>query len=967
MKKKTMREILNNIQEIQKDGTKKHRMTTFMVILNMVIAVAFLTSFFLMSKLMRNEEYKDAKLTQSNIVSTMANQIGSHIQTQDMIISSYGSYITEDGLTFDETVDYLEHWKSFYEEIALVELEGDGVYKLLPESDSLFPCSLADAQYLQNIKDTYNDSNSHVSSLFKTEDGENAFGIFCKVSIEGKEYLIVFASTFKNMEIAAINVEGMEANTGVLLDREYKLLEGTLVPGEDAAGKDYFADVARYIGQDEVAEAIHSLEETGEAYLELYEERLDKTFATFIHKVPGNEGWIYVYHVDTSGFNKASDSILMMIIFTISFMGCWVILELVIFSIYSRSLRRYISVVDEQNEELKRANAAKSVFVSNMSHEVRTPINAVLGLDEMILRECQDETILGYATDIQRSGKTLLGIINDVLDFSKIESGKLEINPAEYSIEEVVKDVYRMIALRAQSKYLTFEVQIAEDIPSLLYGDDIRLKQCIVNLLTNAVKYTEKGTVRFTIQCACEGDEAKIRVEVQDTGIGMKEEEMDKLLVPYERLDTKRNRSIEGTGLGLPLVVRLLDMMGSKLEVHSVYGEGSTFAFTISQKIVDASPLGKVDFEQRGKVQIYQSTLYAPEAKILAVDDVAINLKVVTGLLKQTGISVDTASDGQHCLQMTKVKKYDLILLDHRMPGMDGIETLHALQKQEGLNGDTPVIALTANVVAGAKESYQKEGFTDFLGKPIDAEHLEKAIGMYLPEKKVLDKSAAEGAEAISENHRILKKEQVLAPENIRIAQEKIAAMKEREEAAMKEAAEQEAARKAEAEKEKAKKVRVASVIKQPAPVKMSIRDAIKGAAGFEEEAAHEEVETSAAVYEEYPEDGDYLRELPPEIYIDDAVNYCGSLEFAYEVIDEFRNDAPAMLASLQGFLAAADIENFTIQAHSIKSTAKMIGAREISEQARILEVMGKAGNIYSARDKVEKLEKMLKDLLGKL
>ena len=396
-----------------------------------------------------------------------------------------------------------------------------------------------------------------------------------------------------------------------------------------------------------------------------------------------------------------------------------------------------IAAVEEQNTKLEKANKAKNVFISNMSHEIRTPINAVLGMDEMILRESNDPNILSYANDIKNAGKMLLSIINDILDYSKIESGKMEIIPVEYSIKTMIKDIYNLLSIKIKEKQLGLNLEIDERLPEIVYGDEIRIKQVIINLLTNSVKYTEKGSVTFHIENVNQtDDEVFLLIRVTDTGIGMKQEEMGKLFSAFERLDEKRNRNVEGTGLGMSIVVNLLKQMNSQLEVESEYGKGSTFYFTLRQQLVDRTPIGKLDILSNNTTASpkQNARFLAPDAHILVIDDNKVNLSVVKGLLKRTKIQIDTAESGEICIEKIEKNHYDLILLDHLMPGMDGIETLEKIRAKGGIYQNIPVIALTANVMSGARERYINAGFLDFLEKPVSGNALEEMIFQYLPQ-----------------------------------------------------------------------------------------------------------------------------------------------------------------------------------------------------------------------------------------
>ncbi len=401
---------------------------------------------------------------------------------------------------------------------------------------------------------------------------------------------------------------------------------------------------------------------------------------------------------------------------------------------------------EKAKDEAVRANEAKSLFLSNMSHEIRTPINAVLGMNEMILRECSDEQLLSYAGNIQSAGKTLLFLINDILDMSKIESGKMEIVKVEYDVENLIMDLWNVIFLRAQAKDLTLTFSLDETMPKTLYGDDVRIKQIVTNLLTNAVKYTPQGSVELSAAYERTGQEQiNLIVSVKDTGMGIKKEDMGKLFESFQRLDEKKNRNIEGTGLGMNITMSLLKLMDGDMKVESEYGQGSTFTVTIPQKIVCGEPAGSFVEIKRRQEQNHlkkQQTFEAPEASVLVVDDNDMNRKVFQSLLKRTKMKIVTADSGKRCLELVKQEHFHIIFMDHMMPEMDGIETLHAIQELSDFpNEGTPVIVLTANALSGARESYLREGFADFLTKPIDADLLEQTVAMYLPEDLIQRKT----------------------------------------------------------------------------------------------------------------------------------------------------------------------------------------------------------------------------------
>ena len=515
------------------------------------------------------------------------------------------------------------------------------------------------------------------------------------------------------------------------------------------------------------------------------------------------------------------------------------------------------------------ASKTKSDFLSNMSHEIRTPINAILGMDEMILRESKDENILEYAENLKSAGNSLLSIVNDILDFSKIEAGKMEIIPVEYALSSVLNDLINMIKPRAEKKGLQIITKSNPDIPSVLFGDEIRIKQVVTNILTNAVKYTEKGTVTLSIDFEKRDAESIwLKVSVQDTGIGIKPEDIEKLFHAFERIEEKRNRTIEGTGLGMNITQKLLTMMNTKLEVASVYGEGSTFSFKVAQKVINAEPLG--DFTEALKNtahQVYHEKFTAPDAKILVVDDTVMNLTVVKGLLKQTKIQIETAESGYDTLKLVTQKHYDVIFLDHRMPGMDGIETLHEMQKLENnLNADTPVISLTANAISGAKEQYIAAGFKDYLTKPINSAALEVMLMKYLP------------------------------PDLVKVA-------------------------------------------------------------------ADDDVDEVASVEENLP---DWLKNVDG-VNINEGVEHCGGVDSYVDALTVFANAVTSGADEIEGYFNGGDWKNYTTKVHALKSTARVIGASELSERAKRLEDAGNSGYIDEIQKDTPELLKLYRTYAEKL
>ncbi|MBR5115540.1 MAG: response regulator, partial [Lachnospiraceae bacterium] len=460
----------------------------------------------------------------------------------------------------------------------------------------------------------------------------------------------------------------------------------------------------------------------------------------------------------------------------------------VIFVVYFEQKILENNRLREARRAAEQSNAAKSEFLAAMSHEIRTPMNAVLGMNEMVLaesRRTRDDLpkdrerirqvlgdITAHAENIDSAGKSLISIINDILDFSKIEAGKMEIREDRYELSSVLNDVSNMIVFRAQAKGLKYLVEVDEDLPDALYGDAVRVRQIILNVLNNAVKYTRAGSVSLLVEGrAAAADDTQtvaaddyhtyrkdqlvdLKITVRDTGIGIKEEDLPRLFGQFERMDLEQNNTIEGTGLGLAITRKLLDLMHGSVEVKSQYGKGSEFTLHLPQRIISPEPIGNFRrrFEQnREAARSTEETFLAPDARVLIVDDTQMNLMVAEGLLKDTGIAIDTATSGADALAFTQRNIYDLILMDQRMPGMDGVETLQRIRAQETkLNrSPVPVVCLTADAIAGARQRYVEQGFTDYLSKPIDRNALYQMVRSHLPADKVRD--AADGINAQQE------------------------------------------------------------------------------------------------------------------------------------------------------------------------------------------------------------------------
>lgn len=438
----------------------------------------------------------------------------------------------------------------------------------------------------------------------------------------------------------------------------------------------------------------------------------------------------------------------------------------------ARHMEMEVQMIEEKNQELMIANEeaekaktdaiaaanAKSVFLANMSHEIRTPINAILGMDTMILRECNDNEILEYAGNIQSASQTLLSLINDILDFSKIETGKLELVVGDYALSSLINDVYHMLIGKAKEKGLALNVESDKNLPAKLYGDEVRIRQIIVNILNNAIKYTKKGSVTLTVGMSelklsdtpdhsndSKSDDITdkntiITFRIADTGIGIKNENIAHLFDSFSRFDEEKNKYIEGTGLGLAITKQLVDLMNGEIFVTSEYGKGSVFTVSIPQKIVSDLKIGDISekYNEASNKKKKKATFTAPDANVLVVDDVKMNINVFKALLKRTEINVYSAMSGSEALDMIKEKKYDIIFLDHMMPDMDGIETYQNMKMlEDNPNKDTTVVMLTANAIMGAKEEYLGIGFSDYLSKPVQAPKLEAMILKYLPEELV--------------------------------------------------------------------------------------------------------------------------------------------------------------------------------------------------------------------------------------
>ncbi len=530
-------------------------------------------------------------------------------------------------------------------------------------------------------------------------------------------------------------IEEMQSNAISEVVNNIPAYEGVnILVADTETGEILGATVNRHVGK--------TLSSLGVAPDNLSTDEVTHFKATVDHKssycaVQQHEDYIIVVVQEKEEVNKELP-LTMLLIFVYLLIAA--ILLAVVVKRMSERRERAIAI----SERAVAANEAKSSFLSNMSHEIRTPINAILGMNEMILRESTEASTLTYAQNIKTAGNTLLGIVNDILDFSKIEEGKMSIVPVDYDLLVTLKDLVNMIEIKLDAKKLKLILDFDENTPKLLHGDEIRIKQIITNMLTNAAKYTERGNVTFSVsyeKIPSEPDSMMLNVSVKDTGIGIKKEDMDKLFSKFDRIEENRNRNIEGTGLGMSITKELLEMMGSSLQVSSIYGAGSEFSFSVKQTVVSWEPVG--NFEEARKeiheeVKEYKQKFEAPDANILVVDDNNMNLLVFTRLLKQTKVKIDTAKSGDEAIGMILKKKYDVIFLDHMMPEKDGVQVLKELKEGPvNPNSGTPYICLTANAITGARDEYIKAGFDDYLAKPFEPSELEEMLFDHLPKEKI--------------------------------------------------------------------------------------------------------------------------------------------------------------------------------------------------------------------------------------
>ena len=706
---------------------KRVDMTTMIILFFLAVVMAYYT-------MLQSEMKQKVIVTQELVATKSANQINEYLSTGVDIIRG-ASYTLDDmirkGKSHAEMTDFLEKQYAATEHItagnstglyAVVEdefIDGTGwvpAADYVPQERPWYGGALANIGQVA-VVDPYLDAKTHTMMITLSKS-------LCDVkSVAAMDFSLKHLQAMTE-ELAAKGDSDIE----IVLDRKYQVVAHS---NRAEVGKSYLTEEGTF----------------GRVLVDKLRSTEDKYFSFrfgdaeyVVYSMPVANSWLCLSVFDaTATFAQLRRTLVLTIIVLLLVIS----VILFIMSRYEKK-SRLAQELNQKAETAAAANEAKSTFLSNMSHEIRTPINAVLGMNEMILRESREPNVIEYAENIHTAGSTLLGLINDILDFSKIEAGKMEIVPVDYDLSSVFNDLVNMIHTRADAKGLELLLDFDQETPKLLYGDEIRIKQVITNILTNAVKYTEKGSVTFSVKferVPDDPDSVLLCVAVKDTGIGIKPEDMEKLFSKFERIEEKRNRNVEGTGLGMTITLNLLEKMGSSLQVESTYGVGSTFSFKLRQRVVKWEPLGdyKASYQELLKGhKKYREKFTAPEALVLMVDDNPMNLTVFKSLIKQTKVQVDTANDGDEGLLLAKEKKYDIIFLDHMMPGKDGIETLHELKKQEsGPNRNTPVICLTANAISGAREQYIEAGFNDYLTKPIDTDKLEEMLLTYLPQEKM--------------------------------------------------------------------------------------------------------------------------------------------------------------------------------------------------------------------------------------
>ncbi len=698
-----------------------------------------------------------------------------------------------------------------------------------------------------------------------------------------------------------------------------------VVPFQDygPGNRFYVESTASPLGIEELLKNLDNTDSTA-----IYTPTIDGEYVLFASRVP-DTNFIAIGYMEWESVVGGIRKIHLIILWVFGLM----VVLFCVFTLYSfanQASAEESKELREARDDALRANQAKSDFLANMSHEIRTPLNAILGMNEMIMREAKG-TMKEYAYNVKSAGETLLAIINDILDFSKIESGKMEIIPVSYSLSSVLNDIYNMVSYKARQKGLEFNINVSPTIPDSLHGDEVRLRQILVNILNNAVKYTPKGSVTFTVQVGDNGisDESlELEFICQDTGLGIKEEDKKKLFSKFQRLDMKKNRNIEGTGLGLAITTSLVQMMKGTISVESTYGQGSTFTVRLPQRVEHYEPMG--DFKKRieeflEQQETYQESFTAPEARILVVDDTEMNLIVVQSLLEKTQMQIDTCFSGMECLEAIKDTHYDIVFLDHMMPEMDGIETLKRAKELKGSKcKKTPFVALTANAVSGVREMFLANGFDDYISKPVDGKTLESVVQKFLPADKVLPVTKEEMD--FSEEESYAEYSDYYEPHGESHLADDTAAPSVTPPA--------ESPGSAESTVSSANADHAAAAAPAPdstaAPAETSAETGPAPAA----EAPVETPGESPAGYD--PED--------EQIDLPTAMKYCGGMEaMQLKFLQVYVSRYQLVRDQLQKDFDEENIPDYTTHVHALKSTSLSIGGVKLSESAKALEMAGHA------------------------
>lgn len=717
-----------------------------------IAIIAFIIYFVFIYTSQKREESNNQELTVfQNTAETAGRIITNYLEDEQHLCDIWANYINNHAsfagrpMTIDEAIEYTRRASTSDQVDAHIVFYDDGSFSGLSSSASLkgvgdYTVSYKGYSLFSDFsEDILNRQIRQTAAFANPQNGVPSMAFLNTVSLQGDDpdesrnallmriipiseisrKLIYLKGKYQDVDMAIIDTDG-----------------AYMVHGSKLKNSNLFEYFKSYNNTDYLSQRDFEEQVTGDTgLLEIIDSKGQKCVVAHT-PVTSDKDWFLINIIPKSSLiPDVVDWVLLGV--TIGALSALLIFNMVVMMHYNRSLA-------VAADEAEKANVAKSRFLSMMSHDIRTPMNAITGFNEMISRESHDPDILKYSEGIRMADETLLSLINDILDLSKLEAGKMEIIPAEYDLVMVLSDLVNMIRVRAEDKNLALEINIDPGIPRRLYGDDLRIKQCVINLLSNAVKYTPEGTVTFTVgyePCQDTEEQILLKVSVADTGIGIKQEDIDNLFVAFQRLEEKKNRNIEGSGLGINITQSLLSMMGSTLNVESEYGKGSVFSFAVRQEVRGTEPVGDYEeafrhvMETKGR---YTQSFTAPDARILVVDDTPLNLSVFTSLLKATGLIIDTAESGRGALDLCAANDYDVIFLDHMMPDMDGIQTLHELKgNKDNRNADTPVICLTANAISGMKEMFLSEGFNDYLTKPIDHVALERMLLKYIPEDKI--------------------------------------------------------------------------------------------------------------------------------------------------------------------------------------------------------------------------------------